>query len=160
MGQQTDKLIITTENPPSQECLALIAEMTAEVSQRYQLDHSVTSAFNPSDAALFILAHLDGKAVGCGALRPLESTVAEVKRMYVLPEARGKGIARKILSALEHAARQQGYTHTRLQTGLLQPEAIRLYEATGYQRIPCHGHLAQDPLTVCFEKQLGYLLQD
>ncbi len=155
MGQQTDKLIITTENTPSQECLSLISHMTAEVSQRYQLDHSVTSAFNPSDAALFVLARLDGKAVGCGALRPLEPTVAEVKRMYVLPEARGQGIARQILSALEHAARQQGYTHTRLQTGLLQPEAIHLYESTGYHRIPCPNHPTQDPLTVCFEKQLA-----
>ena len=155
MGQQTGELIITTENTPSQECLALIAEMTAEVSQRYQLDHSVTSAFNPSDAALFVLARLDGKPVGCGALRPLEPTVAEVKRMYVLPEARGHGIARKILLALEHVAHQQGYTHTRLQTGLLQPDAIHLYESTGYHRIPCQGHLAQDPLSICFEKQLG-----
>lgn len=80
--------------------------------------------------------------------------VAEVKRMFVDPSARGQGVAGQILATLEAIARQAGYRAVQLETGLRQPEAIRLYEKAGYHPIPNYGQYANEPLSVCFEKYL------
>jgi GNAT superfamily N-acetyltransferase len=104
---------------------------------------------------LFVVARLDGRSVGCGGVRSLEGTIAEIKRMYVDPAARRRGIGRRILARLEDAAREAGYRTARLETGLARPEAIALYDAAGYQRIPPFGEYRDDPLSVCFEKRLA-----
>ena len=107
--------------------------------------------------AVFMVASLGRKAVGCGAVRPLPdgaADVAEIKRMYVAPEARRSGAARTILRALEEWARARGYRVARLETGLRQPGATRLYETAGYFPIPSYGRHAADPLAACFEKSL------
>jgi len=80
--------------------------------------------------------------------------MGEIKRMYVAPSARRRGVGRALLAGLEEAARDLGWTVLRLETGLRQPEAIALYEESGYRRIPDFGHWAGDPLTVSFEKAL------
>jgi GNAT superfamily N-acetyltransferase len=142
----------------SEEALRLIRELSSELGGRYGDDG--TGAFSPADmdisGAVFVIAWLDGhQAVGCGALRPMEEAgVGEVKRMYVAPEARGQGISRRILAEIESLARQMGYTTLRLETGIRQPEAIRLYDTSGYSRIPCYGCYAGNPLSICFEKRL------
>jgi len=101
------------------------------------------------------VAWLDEKPVGCGALRPMpETTIAEIKRMYVQPAARGQGIARHMLTKLEYLAGVFGYQKIRLETGIYQPEAIRLYEKNGYARIACYGMYADDSLSVCYEKTI------
>ncbi|MGI9165141.1 MAG: GNAT family N-acetyltransferase [Pyrinomonadaceae bacterium] len=105
--------------------------------------------------AVFLLARIAERAVGCGAFRPLWAGEAEVKRMFVLPEARGLGVGREILQQLESAAGEMGYTSLRLETGLRQPEAIGLYESAGYRRVPCYGPYADNPMSVCFEKLLA-----
>jgi ribosomal protein S18 acetylase RimI-like enzyme len=74
--------------------------------------------------------------------------------MFVIPEARGCGVARLILTELESAALRMGYSRIRLETGLRQPEAVGLYEAAGYHRVACYGGYADDPMSVCFEKHL------
>jgi ribosomal protein S18 acetylase RimI-like enzyme len=84
----------------------------------------------------------------------LGAGVGEVKRMYVAPAFRGRGIARALLRALEAAAGRLGVAVLRLETGTRQPEAIGLYEAAGYARIPAFGEYVGDPLSVCFEKRL------
>jgi putative acetyltransferase len=84
----------------------------------------------------------------------LEPGVGEVKRMFVLPEFRGRGIARHILMALESTAQERGYSTLRLETGTRQPEAIGLHKAAGYGEITCFGEYADDLFSVCFEKQL------
>ena len=81
--------------------------------------------------------------------------VAEVKRMYVAPSARGGGVAAALLSRLEDWARAHDYRRVQLETGGRQPVAIRLYERFGYARISCYGHHAADPLAICFAKSLG-----
>ncbi|MEO6872655.1 MAG: GNAT family N-acetyltransferase, partial [Chthoniobacterales bacterium] len=93
-------------------------------------------------------------AADTGAATPSPLAIAEIKRMYVAPEARGRGLAAAILERLEDWARTHGYTRVQLETGGRQPIAIRLYERFGYARIPCYAHHAADPLAVCFEKQL------
>lgn len=87
----------------------------------------------------------DGTPVGCGALRALGDGAAEVKRMYVVPAARRRGVSRVLLVALEEAARTRGWTTLRLETGPLQTAAVALYESGGYRPIAAFGGYADDP---------------
>ena len=87
----------------------------------------------------------DGTALGCGALRGLGDGAAEVKRMYVVPAARGRGVSRAVLCALEDAARARGWTTLRLETGPRQPEAIGLYTSPGYRPVEAFGAYVGDP---------------
>jgi putative acetyltransferase len=109
--------------------------------------------FQPPDGT-FLVAFLDGEPAGCGGVGRLEKTVGELRRMYVLPEHRGKGLGRALLVALEDAARELGYTTMRLETGNEAPEALGLYTASGYEPVPCWGPFATDPKSRCFEKPL------
>jgi GNAT superfamily N-acetyltransferase len=84
----------------------------------------------------FVLVVDGGEAVGCGGLKRLDAEACEIKRMYVRPEARGKGLSRKLLEALEERARELGYVKVRLDTGDRQPAAKWLYESAGYRPIP------------------------
>jgi GNAT superfamily N-acetyltransferase len=135
---------------------SLIAAAVAELAERY--GGGEDPAVDPHDLrpprGAFVLALLDGEPVGCGGVRLVGPGVGEIKRMYVAPAARGRGLGRALLAGLERAARDLGCTALRLETGLRQPEAIALYEDTGYRRIPGYGHWADSPLTVCFEKRL------
>jgi GNAT superfamily N-acetyltransferase len=98
----------------------------------------------------------DGTAVGCGALRALGNGVAELKRMYVVPPARGRGVARAVLAALEDAARRRGWTTLRLETGPRQPEAVGLYRSAGYRPVPAFGAYAEGADdSLFFERLLG-----
>jgi GNAT superfamily N-acetyltransferase len=147
---------VNVESPHSADALALIRDLSAELGARYGDDGA--GAFKPGDVdvagAAFVVARLDGRPVGCGALRPLKPGVGEVKRMYVEPSMRGRGISRLILRKIEAVAVEFGYRTLRLETGLRQPEAIGLYETAGYRRAPCHGIYVDNPLSVCFEKEL------
>lgn len=151
---------ITLEDPTSPIARQLMAALTQELEGRYPKDLTVDvtrmpELHNVSGAGVqFVVAWLDGQPIGCGALRPIDGTTIEVKRMYVSPEARGRGIARHILEKLESLAAAAGYTVTRLETGIRQPEAIALYEKTGYLPIPCYGVYAQNPESQCYEKVL------
>ena len=104
--------------------------------------------------AAFVIADLDGTAVGCAALRPLSPQVAEVKRMYVRPHARRSGIARAIMLELEQLARAAGFNEIWLETGLPQTGALRLYESLGYTRIAGFGAYKDDTENVGFAKRL------
>jgi GNAT superfamily N-acetyltransferase len=81
--------------------------------------------------------------------------VGEVKRVFVEKDARRQGVARRIMERLETIAAQFGYRALRLETGILQPEAINLYKSAGYRRVRCYGRYVDNPLSVCFEKRLG-----
>ncbi len=108
-----------------------------------------------SPGSAFVLALLGGEAVGCGAIRSLSPGIAEVKRLFVEPAARRRGVASQILAALEQIAQQLGYTRLRLDTGKRQAAAVRLYERLGFRQIPPFGKYADDPLSLCFEKWLA-----
>nr|WP_275585412.1 GNAT family N-acetyltransferase [Blastococcus saxobsidens] len=99
----------------------------------------------------------DGTPLGCGALRALGDGAAEVKRMYVVPPARGRGVSKAVLAALEDAARARGWGVLRLETGPLQPEAVGLYRGAGYGPIAAFGAYVGDPDgagSLYFEKRL------
>ena len=105
-------------------------------------------------AGRFLVGYVDDVPVACGGIRVPQRRLAEIKRMYVVPERRGRGLSRLILGALEDAARELGCTRVRLETGLRQPEAIRLYETSGYEPIEAFGHYRGEPLSRCFGKTL------
>lgn len=109
--------------------------------------------FVPPDG-VFLVVRDEGRAVGCGGVCRFDETRAELKRMYVVPEARGRGLGRQLLVALEHEAGRLGYDGIVLETGDRQPEALGLYTSAGYERIPCYGIYATRALSLCFEKRL------
>jgi GNAT superfamily N-acetyltransferase len=152
--------MITVEqhDPHDPISIALLAALNGELSARYdeepvgaEIPDGVTGA-----GGAFVVAWLDGVAVGCGALRPTPfANTAEIKRMYVNPDTRGKGIAGQLLAKLESLAMELGYTRIILETGSRQPEAIRLYEKHGFHQMGCYSHYEHDPLSVCFQKLLN-----
>jgi GNAT superfamily N-acetyltransferase len=109
--------------------------------------------FAPPDGR-FIVGYLDTLPVAMGGLRRIDSTTLEIKRMYVSPAARGRGFSRVILAHLESLARDLGATRVLLETGPRQPEAMRLYETSGYERVEGFGHYKCEPDSVSYGKTL------
>ncbi len=103
---------------------------------------------------LFLVGRLHGEPIACGGWRVIEPGLAELKRMYVASGFRGRGLSRILLAALEDSARNAGITRLRLETGHRQPEAIRLYETSGYSVIEKFGVYRHDPGSTCFGKSL------
>jgi GNAT superfamily N-acetyltransferase len=122
---------------------AYLAEVTPEMVER------------PN--GVFLVAWVDGVPLSCGALKPLDDdpTVGEIKRMYTRPEGRRQGLGRRILAQLEATAVELGYPRLQLETGAPQPEALSLYERTGWHRIDPYGHYKDSPHSVCFAKGLA-----
>jgi GNAT superfamily N-acetyltransferase len=117
-----------------------------EVRSRYDGKNEPGTHPSAADVSVVVVARDDdGTPLGCGALRALGNGVAEVKRMYVVPAARGRGVSRAVLGALEDAARAHAWTTLRLETGPRQPEAIGLYVSSGYRPIPAFGAYVGDP---------------
>jgi putative acetyltransferase len=109
------------------------------------------------DIAVFLVAYsATGEAAGCGGLRQLSDGSAELKRMFVVPEERGSGIATAILKALEQRALERGWITLRLETGVEQPEAVRFYEREGYALIPNFGDYEGVDTSLCYERVLGF----
>jgi GNAT superfamily N-acetyltransferase len=146
---------IKAEDPAGEEVGELLHAMCAELKLRHGND---ASPFSPEEAlpphGAFVVARANGIAAGCGALRRLEETVGEIKRMFVSPAYRGRGIARRLLAELERLAALRGYSAVRLETGDRQPEAIALYESAGFRRILPIGGCAEKPVSICYEKTL------
>jgi GNAT superfamily N-acetyltransferase len=152
-----ETIAIVCERADTADAQALIQRLDAELYSRYP-GNSV-HGFKPGEAdnfrGIFLVARSAGKPVGCGAVRLLEPGVGEIKRMFVEASFRGRGIAPQILGKLEAAAQEAGCQVLRLETGPRQPEAIKLYESSGYLPIPRFGEYVDDPLSMCFEKRLA-----
>lgn len=134
----------------------LRAAQRAELDARYgNDDHEPGTAPTADDVPVFLVARDgQGRAVACGGLRPLEPGRAEVKRMYVEPDRRGSGVATLVLRAIEDEARALGVTRLLLETGTLQPEALRFYLREGYERIENFGPYAGEEQSVCCARDL------
>ncbi len=153
-------LLVLNADPSSPEAALLLRELAAELGERYggPAGRGPAPEGTGVPRSAFVLARQEGEAVGCGALRPYggeERHIAEIERMYVRPAARGRGVSRAILAKLESLAKDFGYTVIRLETGLLQPEAIHLYVKAGYTRIGRYGIYKENTMSACFEKELG-----
>jgi putative acetyltransferase len=146
--------VLTIDDEPldSADARRLIGELDDHLNSLYPPEDNFTS-LPVADA--FLIARLDSVAVGCGAVRFIDGATAEVKRMYVAPSARGAGIGRRILDALESFARSRGAQRLVLETGPLQSEALALYHRAGFVTTPCWGEYVNGKNSICFEKQLG-----
>lgn len=134
----------------------LVKFLDADLAIRDGEEHSFYNQFNKIDRIRYVvIAYKDNTPLGCGAIKEFEPGAMEVKRMYVSPESRSKGIASKVLGELEKWAKEINYTKCVLETGKKQPEAIRLYEKNGYKVIPNYGQYAGIENSVCFEKILA-----
>jgi GNAT superfamily N-acetyltransferase len=159
MGYETAHEILAVDvvPPVSAEAQALIEELDAELSACYPglPTHGLRDRDLANPLTVFVIGRFDGDVVACGATRRLEPTVAEIKRMYVRPSARGRGFGRQILAALESTSRQAGVTRLILETGDRQPEAVSLYQTAGFSPIPPYGEFKDNPFSRCFEKPLA-----
>jgi GNAT superfamily N-acetyltransferase len=141
---------LTAASWDDEEVQRLTTAQQAELRARYDGDGEPGTPPSAADVSVVLVARdAAGTAIGCGALRALGDDVAEVKRMYVVPAARGRGISRLLLAGLEDAARSRGWTVLRLETGPRQPEAIALYEGAGYRPIPAFGTYVDSPDAGC-----------
>jgi GNAT superfamily N-acetyltransferase len=135
---------------------ALNAELTTTFPEPGATHFSLHDAQVLAGGGAFLVAYLDDMAVGCGAVRRLDEITAEIKRMYVDPSVRNRGIGRALVEALEREARLVGLTAIVLETGTRLASAIKLYEAMGYARIPLFGEYLSSPDTsLCFGKSLA-----
>ena len=146
---------IAAEPFDSPDSAALRDELARELNDRYGGDLEPGDKPTADDVAAWVVAREDGRALGCGALRTLGEPVVEIKRMYVRPEARGRGIGAAVLNVLEQEAVNRGFRVVRLETGPLQPEALHLYERAGYREIPCFGAYASGAASRCFERRIA-----
>ncbi len=142
-------------NSENKDFIALVKYLDADLAERDGAEHSFYSQFNKIDRLKYvIIAFANDKAIGCGAIKEFNLTAVEVKRMYVISESRGKGIATKMLTELESWAKELSYTKCVLETGKKQPEAIELYKKNGYNIISNYGQYIGIENSVCFEKEL------
>jgi putative acetyltransferase len=135
----------------------LVKALDIDLKIRDGEDHAFFAQFNKIDALKHVVvAYHNEKPVGCGAVKEYAANVMEVKRMYVPPEFRGKGIATRVLQELEKWSKELGYEKCILETGEKQPEAIQLYTKNNYKVIPNYGQYADVASSVCFEKELMF----
>jgi putative acetyltransferase len=151
-------LRIEAIDPLHADALALLAEAAEDARALYPElfgEDAPRPTNSPAvDGSVYRVAYREGQPVGCGALRPLQPWVAEVRRMFVTRAARRAGVAAALLGELERRAHAMGYRLLRLETGNRQAPAIALYERCGFRRIAPFGPYVGDPTSVCFEKPL------
>ena len=136
---------VPAADPPAVD---LVAAMVAELLPHYgPIDRPEMPSAGPSDFAPprgdFLVGYDHDAAVCCGGVKPLDAQACEIKRMYVVPAARGRGVAKLLLDALETRARELGCVIARLDTGPAQPHAERMYRAAGYADI---GNFNANPI--------------
>ncbi|UJH92418.1 GNAT family N-acetyltransferase [Antarcticibacterium sp. 1MA-6-2] len=143
-------------NAEDQDLLLLIKQLDKELAVTDGEEHSFYDQYNKLDRIkCFIILYENESPVGCGALKEFEPGVAEVKRMFVKPESRGKGLASVVLKELEKWAAELSFRKCILETGIRQPDAIQLYKKNGYSIIPNYGQYAGVENSVCFMKVLS-----
>jgi GNAT superfamily N-acetyltransferase len=135
---------------------SLVIELDKELWIRYPAQQQEFAPYNKVDHTVRVtLAYLDNKPVGCGAFRPTEEKgILEIKRMFVMPSARGRGIAKAILLELEQWGKEEGFTQSKLETGVNQPEAIAVYKKALYKQIPNYPPYADIAESICMAKAL------
>lgn len=147
--------VIRTDNQ-NKDFIELVAELDKELAVRDGEDAAFYQQYNINkglDQA--VVAYSDNEPLGSGAFKPYNEDTIEIKRMFVPLSKRGKGVAVHLLKELETWALELGYKYAILETGSKFPEAIRLYEKSGYYVIPNYDQYAGVDLSICFRKELG-----
>jgi putative acetyltransferase len=151
-------LEIEPVDPQHLQALALLAEAAIEARTRYpelfKPDSPAPTNVPLGEREVYLLARRDGVAVGCGALRRIDPTTGEIRRMFVTHSARREGVARALLARLEADALALGYRRLVLETGVKQKPAMALYRAAGWRKTKPYGNFVGDPTSVCFGKTI------
>jgi GNAT superfamily N-acetyltransferase len=142
----------TTGSDPAY--VELTQQLDAELWERYGEIQDAYAVYNDFIADTAVVASSGNKHVGCACFKRYDATTAELKRMYVVPGNRGRGIGRAVVREIEAWARELGYTTMVLETGLRQPEAVELYEASGYEMVDNFDPFVGLDTSVCFRKHL------
>jgi GNAT superfamily N-acetyltransferase len=140
----------------------LVDALNAELSAVYPEQGATHFRLDPEEVAdgrgAFLLVTRAGTPIGCGAVRRIGEGAGEIKRMYVVPAERGRGVGRVLLTALEGEARSLGLSRLFLETGTRQHAAMAMYERAGFSRVPAYGEYVGSPLSVCMKKHVkGFL---
>lgn len=148
--------LILPERPDTPDAQILIAELEAQLEPYYPKTsrHGYSVEKLIQQRVAFFVTRQDGIPAGCGGIQFFGSAYGEIKRMFVRPQYRGLGLARLMLNHLEAYASEHGIPVLRLETGIHQKDAIRLYEKAGFQSIPPFGGYIEDPLSRFFEKRI------
>jgi len=158
MGDEaTEAVVIAAETADQPEVRALLRQSDAYLTGLYpaESNHLVDVGALCAPSVRFLVARRGAGVVGCGALVLGAPGEAEIKRMFVVPQARGHRIGRQILAALEEVALAEGVRVVRLETGVRQPEALALYRSSGYVERGPFASYRPDPLSTFFEKWVG-----
>jgi len=151
-----DNITLKRTDSSNPDFRTLVAELDADLRLRNGDVMDIYDQHNVIEQIdTVVIAYVDHKPAACGCFKYYDEQAVEVKRMFVRPEARGRGLSRKVLTELEHWAAELGYTHTVLETGSKQVEALGLYPKAGYELIPKYGPYVNLPDSICFRKQLG-----
>jgi ribosomal protein S18 acetylase RimI-like enzyme len=147
---------IASDSPNSPDAIQLVAELETHLSALYPAEsrHGFSVARLVSEGVSFFLVRCEGQPAGCVGIHFVDSEYAEIKRMYVRPAFRGRGLGRLLLDHVTSCARERGLGCLRLETGVHQREAIGLYEKMGFRRIRPFGNYKDDPLSRCYEKRI------
>jgi len=133
----------------------LISKLNNELNILHNNQRQVYDQYNKVDfIETIVIAYFENSPVGCGCFKPFNKNTAEIKRMYVDHQFRGKGISKLILKELEIWAKELGYLKTILETGIKLPTAMALYQKNGYSVIENYGAYKDLPESICFEKLL------
>lgn len=148
---------ITQERPDTADAMALIEELEAHLEPLYPSEsrHGFSVAKLIAQQVAFFVLRADDTPAGCGGIKLFGADYGELKRMYVRPQFRGRGYAKRIVEQLADYAHSQNVRTLRLETGIHQHEAIGLYERMGFYPIPPFGEYREDPLSRFYEKKLG-----
>jgi ribosomal protein S18 acetylase RimI-like enzyme len=149
--------VITEERPDSPDAAALIEELEAHLAPLYPAAsrHGYSVGKLIDQEVAFFVVRDGGRPVGCGGVQIYGTEFGELKRMYVRPDWRGRGHAQRLLARLADHARRRGVPLLRLETGIHQTAAIRLYEAAGFTRIAPFGEYTDDPNSRYYEKRIS-----
>lgn len=152
----TESVVISLERPDSEDAVALIAELEADLDPHYPKEsrHGYSVEKLLRQGVLFFVMRDNGTLMGCGGVQFFGADYGEIKRMYIRPQFRGLGFARLMLDHLEEYTRSNGINVLRLETGIHQHAAIALYERAGFRSIPPFGEYKPDPLSRFYEKSL------
>ncbi|MFC0605370.1 GNAT family N-acetyltransferase [Winogradskyella pulchriflava] len=148
------KLVRT--NSENEDFILLVKQLDAYLKITDGDEHDFYNQFNNIDVLKHIIvAYKNGQPVGCGAFKAFNNTTVEVKRMFTLPETRGKGVASVILKELEDWAKELNYSNCILETGIRQVEAVEFYKKNLYNIIPNYGQYVGIENSLCFKKNLN-----
>ncbi|MGB7207631.1 MAG: GNAT family N-acetyltransferase [Pyrinomonadaceae bacterium] len=146
---------IVRTNSDNADFRTLVTLLDAELQIRDGEEHVFYAQFNKIDSlSEVVVAYSGNAAIGCGAIKAYAEQTAEIKRMFVREENRGKGVAGKILGELETWSRELNFDECILETGFKQPEAIALYKKSGYEVIPNYGQYIGVGNSVCMRKKI------